>query len=79
MAFDIFARVQAKWRGLMVYMLLQAITHFVTRVIHFEAEDARIRLWANLVSIATTLYCFINTALLLLRDREGDEQWPNLW
>lgn len=79
MAFDIFVRVQTKWRGLLVFALLQAFTHFVTRVIFFEADDARLKLFANLVSIGTTLYCLINTALLLLRDREGDEKWPPLW
>lgn len=79
MAFDIFLRIQAKWRGLLVFYLLQAVTNFVTRVIYYEADDARLRLFANLVAIATSLYCFINNALLLLRDREGDDKWPALW
>jgi hypothetical protein len=79
MAFDIFVRVQTKWRGLLVYTLLQAFTHFVTRVVYYEADDPRLRIFANLVSIATTLYCFSNTVLLLFKDREGDEAWPPLW
>lgn len=79
MAFDIFMRVQAKWRGILVYSLLQAVTHFVTQVIYYGAAEPRLRLFANLVSLATTIYCLINTAALLMRDREGDEQWPPLW
>lgn len=79
MAFDIFLRVQAKWRGILVYHLLSGFTSFVTRVIFFEAEDPRLKLFANFVAVATTLYCIINTALLLFKDREGDEGWPPLW
>lgn len=79
MPFDIFVRMTSKWRGILVYSLLQAITHAVTRVIFYEADDHRLRVFANLVSIATTLFCMINTVLLLLKDREGDEQWPPLW
>lgn len=79
MAYDLIARIQAKWRGLLVYVLLQGMTHFVTRVIFFEAHEPQLKIYANLVSIATTLYCFIKATVLLLQDREGDDQWPPLW
>lgn len=79
MAFDIWARATAKWRGILVYILLQAVTDAVTKVIRFESEEPRIRLFASLVAIATTVFCLVNTILLLVRDRDGDEDWPPLW
>lgn len=79
MAFDIFVRVQAKWRGLLVYMLLQAFTHLATRLIIYKTPDSQVQLVANLVSLVTTLYCLINTSMLLFRDQDGDENWPPLW
>ncbi|MFZ5824253.1 MAG: hypothetical protein ACOY94_07995 [Bacillota bacterium] len=79
MAFEIFMRAQAKWRGILVYILLQSVTHFVTRVIFYEAGDPRLRLFANLVSVATTVFCFVNIVRLVTRDSEGDEEWPRLW
>lgn len=79
MLFDLWTRAQAKWRGLLVYSLLQATTRFVTSVIYHEAETSGLRLYSSCVALATTVFCLTQLWLLLTTDRDGDEAWPPIW
>ncbi|MFZ5817194.1 MAG: hypothetical protein ACOY93_18180 [Bacillota bacterium] len=79
MATDLALRMMAKWRGFLVFTLLNAVTDVVTGIIRLETTDPRLHLFARGVAVVTALYCLINTALLLFCDREGDEGWPPLW
>lgn len=79
MAYDIWARATSKWRGIVVYVLLQAAMRFVTQVIIMEAPSRGYHLYASLAGLATSIYCLISLGRLLLRDEPGDENWPPLW
>jgi len=79
MAQEIWARALAKWRGILVYALLQAVTRFVTAYIYHEAAVPGLRLYASLASLATSIFCFLQIWNLLTADQDGDEAWPPLW
>ncbi len=76
---DIWARAQVKWRGIVVYALLQAVTRFVTSVIYHQAEAPSLQLYASVVSAATGIFCVWSTWRLLTTDQDGDEAWPPIW
>jgi len=76
---DLWGRATAKWRGIVVYALLQAITRFVTAVIFHGTAVPGLKLFASLVSLGTSLFCVISIYLLLTSDRDGDEAWPPIW
>jgi hypothetical protein len=79
MAFDIWMRATAKWRGIVTYALLQAAMRFVTSYIFVAAESPGLKLYASLAGLFTSIFCLTQTWLLLTRDRPGDEGWPPLW
>lgn len=79
MLFDIWNRATAKWRGIVVYALLQAATRFVTSVISYKADTAGWKLYAAGVSIAVSLFTITRMWQLLTADAEGDEEWPPIW
>lgn len=79
MAFEIWARATTKWRGILVYILLQASMRFVTGVILMQGPSQGLRLFASLAGLATSIYCMVRMWTLLLRDEAGDENWPPLW
>ena len=79
MAMEIWARATAKWRGILVYVLLQASMRFVTAVILMQDPERGLRLFASLAGLATSIYCFTMMWRLLLSDHPGDESWPPLW
>jgi hypothetical protein len=79
MAFDIWARAQLKWRGILVYTLLQAITRFVTQFIYTQSTHPALQLYASLVLLATTCFCLHRFYQLLTLDRDGDDAWPPIW
>lgn len=79
MLFDIWARAVSKWRGLLVFVLLNTASRMVTIVIQFRTDDPRILLYSSLISIAIGIYCIVQLILLLTRDREGDQDWPTIW
>ncbi|HYF91457.1 MAG TPA: hypothetical protein VD969_04345 [Symbiobacteriaceae bacterium] len=79
MAYEIWARATAKWRGVLTYIVLQAAMHFVTSVILMSADTQGLRLYASLADLATSVYCLIRMGQLLLTDAPGDEDWPPLW
>lgn len=78
-AMEIWARATAKWRGIVVFVLLQAAMRFVTAYIHMEAPTQGLRLYASIAGLATSIYCFSSLWRLLLADHPGDENWPPLW
>jgi len=77
--YDLWNRATAKWRGILVYVLLQAVTRFVTGVIALEADTHWWKLYAALVSVGISLFCLTEMWRLLSTDSEGDENWPPLW
>lgn len=79
MIHDLWDRAQAKWRGILVYSLLHAVTRFVTAFIHIRAETHGLKLYALLVSLAIGLFCLTQLWQLLTTDRDGDEDWPPIW
>jgi hypothetical protein len=79
MAFDIWQRAQAKWRGLLVYVLLEAVMRVVTTFIQQRAESSGLLLYAAAVSIATAIFCLVQEYRLLMTDQEGDDAWPPIW
>lgn len=79
MAFEIWARATAKWRGIVVYVLLQAAMRVVTSWIYLEAPTQGWRLYASLAGLATSIYCVSRMWRLLMADEPGDEDWPPLW
>lgn len=79
MLYDIWARAQAKWRGIVVYSLLQAVTRFITAVIYHQSGSPGLQLYASVVSLATNLFCVFSLWRLLTADSEGDESWPPIW
>lgn len=79
MAYEIWTRATTKWRGILVYVLLQAAMRFVTGVILLEEPTRGLRLFAALAGLATSIYCFASIWRLLLSDHPGDENWPPLW
>lgn len=78
-AFEIWARATAKWRGMLVYILLQATMRFVTSVILMQEPTQGLRLYATLAGVATSIYCMVRMWTLMLKDEPGDENWPPLW
>lgn len=79
MAFEIWARATTKWRGILVYILLQAAMRFVTAVILMQGPSQGLRIFASLAGLATSIYCMVRMWTLLLKDEDGDENWPPLW
>lgn len=79
MLYDIWARAQAKWRGIVVYTLLQAVMRFVTNVIYYHTESSGWQLYASLVSLCTSMFCVWSLWQLLTEDQEGDQTWPPIW
>jgi hypothetical protein len=79
MAFDIWLRAQAKWRGVVVYTLLEAVSRAVTDYIYQAAGSRELRLYALIAGLATTIFCLTQTVLLLMKDRDGDDAWPSIW
>lgn len=78
-AFDIWARATAKWRGLLVYTALSMAMRIVTALIFAGDPTLGIRLFAAAASVATTVFCLTQTWRLLMSDSDGDEEWPPLW
>ena len=79
MAHDIWARAQAKWRGIVVYTVLQAAMRFVTALINAQSPTAIVKLYASLALLATTVFTLVQMYRLLTRDEPGDEAWPPIW
>lgn len=79
MAYDIWDRVQSKWRGLLVYVLLEAVMRLVTTFIQQRAETPGLRLYAVVVSVGTAIFCLVQEWRLLMKDEEGDDTWPPIW
>lgn len=80
MAFSLWARAQAKWRAILVYTALQTVMRFVTTYIYHEAAASPgLRLFASVALAATSIYCLVQTTLLLTSDRDGDDSWPPVW
>lgn len=79
MAFDIWARAQAKWRGILVYALLQLSMRLATAFILAAEPAPVIRVYANLANAAMGIFCLVNIWQLIMQDREGDQSWPPLW
>lgn len=78
-AMDIWARATAKWRGMLVYVLLQASMRVVTSYILAHDPERGIHLFASLAGLSTTIYCLVMQWRLLMSDHDGDENWPPLW
>jgi hypothetical protein len=76
---DIWARAQAKWRGILAYSVLQAAMRFVTALIMAHEPLAIVRLYASLALLATTIFTLVHMYRLLTRDEPGDEAWPPIW
>jgi hypothetical protein len=79
LAQEIWARATAKWRGILVYSLLQACMRFTTTLIYQSAHTPGLRMYASLAGLATSLYTLVRTWQLLMTDTEGDENWPPIW
>lgn len=79
MAYEIWARAQAKWRGIVVFALLQAAMRFVSALIFAQSPSAGVQLYASLALAATSTFCVVQMWRLLTRDEAGDESWPALW
>jgi membrane associated rhomboid family serine protease len=79
MAFEIWARAQAKWRGVFVYAALHAAMQFVTTLISSGTSSPGLGLFASLAGAATGIYCLVMLWQLLFADREGDDSWPPIW
>lgn len=79
MAFELWARATAKWRGLLVYTALSTAMRIVAALIFSQDPTLGIRLFVAAASVATTLFCLIQTWQLLMSDNPGDEDWPPLW
>lgn len=80
MAFDLWARAQSKWRGILVYTALQAAMRFVSAFIYGRALHVPgLQLYASVVQLATSVFCFTQILRLLTTDEDGDEAWPSLW
>jgi hypothetical protein len=79
MAFEIWSRAQAKWRGILVYVGLQVAMRLVTALIYDGTSSAGLRVFASLAGAATGIYCVLQMWNLLLSDQPGDESWPPLW
>ena len=79
MAYEIWARAQAKWRAIVVFALLQAGMRFVSGLIFTQSPSAPVRLYASLALLATSTFCVVQMWRLLTRDEPGDESWPPLW
>jgi hypothetical protein len=79
MLFDIWARAVSKWRGLLVFILLNTASRMVAIVIQHRTDDSRVLLYSSLISMAIGMYCIVQLVLLLTRDREGDQDWPPIW
>jgi|GEM_PF-2104832 len=79
MAFDLLLRMRAKWRGLLVFYLLNAGVDMLTQIIRLASSDPTIHVAARLVAVVTALFCLYNNAMLLFTDHEGDDRWPQFW
>ncbi len=79
MAFDLLLRMQTKWRGLLVFFLLNIGVDALTQILRLYSSSAQMHLGSRLVAIVTALFCLYNTARLLFTDQEGDEGWPRFW
>lgn len=79
MAQEIWARATAKWRGILVYSLLQACMRFTTELIYRTAPTPGLRMYASLAGLATSIYTLIHLWKLLMTDEEGDANWPPIW
>ncbi|HYG58997.1 MAG TPA: hypothetical protein VD902_13135 [Symbiobacteriaceae bacterium] len=79
MAHDIWARAQAKWRGILVFALLQLSMRVATAFILAAEPAPGIRIYANLANAALGIYCLLSIWRLIMSDQEGDEAWPQLW
>lgn len=75
----LWERFMLKWRGLLVYFLLDACSGPVYTALAGQAPTDGLRIFAHLASVATAIYCFSHEVLLLTTDRPGDEKWPPLW
>lgn len=79
LAFDIWERARSKWRGLLVYALLNAAMRFATELIMHGTSSRGLRLYASLAAVAVGVYCLVQQWRLLTADQPGDETWPPLW
>lgn len=79
MLFEIWARAQAKWRGILVYALLNIAARLVTDYIYHQSNSKGLRIFAALAGLATAIFCLVQTWRLLTKDIDGDQDWPPLW
>lgn len=79
MMHEIWARAQAKWRGILVYTLLNGMTRFVTDYIYYQSGSQGLRMYAALAGLATAIFCLVQTWQLVMEDKDGDQTWPTLW